>query len=381
MRTNLNNQFKTKKGITLIALVVTIIVLLILAGISIQMLTGDNGILKRASEANERTGISQVLEEVKLVATEGMSNYYLGDEENIVTAVENAISTKVSGFKEFTSTRGTSPIQGIVTRNGKDYAFSVDANSGVVTSPEESDYQWRIVSDNDNDGVLSIGDEVAPLINSVKDEHFYVVSNNGNNVKLITKLAVDHNTNSQSSSAEGVPYDKAYCDLEGVEHDWIMPTDMIKTPESTELVEDSNDESGFSEITIPAVYYDGTEKGKVHCTGTYTKNYGLRLKQAGLNLMDFNSNSGCPYIGLPLWTNPLLGNWDTSDWIFYSPFSDILGDRLFWLDLYDTRVEKSGLVPYYSDNKGMDTDMYNASDVTLRLVIQVDFNLFNTANN
>ena len=106
MRTNLNNQFKTKKGITLIALVVTIIVLLILAGISIQMLTGDNGILKRASEANERTGISQVLEEVKLVATEGMSNYYLGDEENIVTAVENAISTKVSGFKEFTSTRG-----------------------------------------------------------------------------------------------------------------------------------------------------------------------------------------------------------------------------------------------------------------------------------
>ena len=149
MRTNLNNQFKTKEGITLISLVVTIIVLLILAGISIQMLTGDNGILKRASEASETTGISQVLEEVKLVATEGMSNYYLGEEENIVTAVENAISIKVSGFKEFTSTRGTSPIQGIVTRNGKDYAFSVDANSGVVTSPEESDYQWKIVADND----------------------------------------------------------------------------------------------------------------------------------------------------------------------------------------------------------------------------------------
>ena len=38
----------TKSGITLIALVVTIIVLLLLAGISIQMLTGDNGILQRA---------------------------------------------------------------------------------------------------------------------------------------------------------------------------------------------------------------------------------------------------------------------------------------------------------------------------------------------
>ena len=39
-----------QKGITLIALVVTIIVLLILAGISIQMLTGQNGILVRAGE-------------------------------------------------------------------------------------------------------------------------------------------------------------------------------------------------------------------------------------------------------------------------------------------------------------------------------------------
>ena len=34
-----------QKGITIIALVITIIVLLILAGISIAMLTGDNGIL------------------------------------------------------------------------------------------------------------------------------------------------------------------------------------------------------------------------------------------------------------------------------------------------------------------------------------------------
>ena len=44
---------KTDKnaGITLIVLAVTIIVLLILAGISIMMLTGDNGILKKAGEA------------------------------------------------------------------------------------------------------------------------------------------------------------------------------------------------------------------------------------------------------------------------------------------------------------------------------------------
>ena len=39
---------KNSKGITLIALVITIIVLLILAGVSIAMLTGDNGLLSQA---------------------------------------------------------------------------------------------------------------------------------------------------------------------------------------------------------------------------------------------------------------------------------------------------------------------------------------------
>ena len=46
---------KDKNGITLIALVITIVVLLILAGVSIATLTGDNGILTRANEAKEKT--------------------------------------------------------------------------------------------------------------------------------------------------------------------------------------------------------------------------------------------------------------------------------------------------------------------------------------
>ena len=55
-----------KSGITLISLVVTIIVLLILAGISIMMLSGNNGILQRASDAKEETIIGQEKEQVEL---------------------------------------------------------------------------------------------------------------------------------------------------------------------------------------------------------------------------------------------------------------------------------------------------------------------------
>ena len=54
------------KGITLIALVITIIVLLILAGVSIAMLTGQNGILTQASNAKSDTAKAEIAEKVNL---------------------------------------------------------------------------------------------------------------------------------------------------------------------------------------------------------------------------------------------------------------------------------------------------------------------------
>lgn len=61
-------RFKTKeaKGITLIALVITIIVLLILAGVAIATLTGDNGILTQAGNAKEQTEKADIIERAKI---------------------------------------------------------------------------------------------------------------------------------------------------------------------------------------------------------------------------------------------------------------------------------------------------------------------------
>ena len=64
---------KKEKGITLIALVVTIIVLLILVGISVNMLTGQNGILVRSAEAKEQTKITNAKEEIEMASMEVMS--------------------------------------------------------------------------------------------------------------------------------------------------------------------------------------------------------------------------------------------------------------------------------------------------------------------
>ena len=62
----MNKEMKNTRGITLIALVVSIIVLLILAGITIAALSGDNGILTRAKEAKEKTEQAQKEEEENL---------------------------------------------------------------------------------------------------------------------------------------------------------------------------------------------------------------------------------------------------------------------------------------------------------------------------
>ena len=74
----LRNTLRRNKGITLIALVVTIIVILILAGISIAMLTGQNGILNRAAEAKEKTGVAQEDESRKLQGYEDIIAQYTG---------------------------------------------------------------------------------------------------------------------------------------------------------------------------------------------------------------------------------------------------------------------------------------------------------------
>ena len=97
---------KNTKGITLIALVITIIVLLILAGISISMLSGDNSILNKAAEAKETTAEKSLKEETQIVIsgriaekkTTGTNVKTL--EEELKEKIKNAEITGISGNTE-----------------------------------------------------------------------------------------------------------------------------------------------------------------------------------------------------------------------------------------------------------------------------------------
>ena len=67
---------KNNKGITLIALVITIIVLLILAGITIAMLTGENGILSNATKSKAYNELGAAKDKVALTVSEAITDYF-----------------------------------------------------------------------------------------------------------------------------------------------------------------------------------------------------------------------------------------------------------------------------------------------------------------
>ena len=114
-------NLKERKGITLIALVITIIVLLILAGVSIAMLTGQNGILTQAQSAKTANTNKSAEEKVKLavMAARSQSEDASLDLEKLTTEVTTNYGGQVDG--------GAFPAT--VTIDGK--SFTVDSDGNV----------------------------------------------------------------------------------------------------------------------------------------------------------------------------------------------------------------------------------------------------------
>ena len=82
-------NLKKERGITLIALVITIIVLLILAGVTIASITGENGILSKATQASQKTTQEKEREEIKMAVTSDNMKYITGDEGESEDYIEN----------------------------------------------------------------------------------------------------------------------------------------------------------------------------------------------------------------------------------------------------------------------------------------------------
>ena len=139
----LKNYINKQQGITLIALVITIIVLLILAGVSIAMLTGQNGILTQAQNAKNRTEEAREEEQTRLDEYENKINEYANVETTNTPKVPNGFhhveGTEVeSGFvisseegDDLNNSKGGNqyvwiPVDGILGENNKTVQNAVD---------------------------------------------------------------------------------------------------------------------------------------------------------------------------------------------------------------------------------------------------------------
>lgn len=124
----MQKQINDKKGITLIALVITIIVLLILAGVTIATLTGDNGLLQKAQTASEKNTEASALEKIQV---EVAGSYGIDGKIDKTQLVNNL--KKISGIKYNNSNidENTSISSFPVAVKLDGYAFTIFENGNI----------------------------------------------------------------------------------------------------------------------------------------------------------------------------------------------------------------------------------------------------------
>ena len=142
-----------EKGITLVSLVVTIIILIILAGISINVLVGQNGIITRAQQAKENMQIAQQKEEEQLnelykqleEGNQGISpdEGSIGDLTNKLQDLQNKFNELQSEYNDFkTIIADAITTKGIET-NATDPSTVMAENINKLGNNIHILYQWN----------------------------------------------------------------------------------------------------------------------------------------------------------------------------------------------------------------------------------------------
>lgn len=149
-------KFMKEKAITLIALVVTIIVLLILAAVAINLTIGDNGIIKRAEDAREIAERAKREEELQLDLMDSLIKYYeIKDEEDYIEYIEDIIAKL--------HIQGVYKVTGIENMNGKIIKLDCVREDNSTLYREEIEISNEEVKLNNSKKTNKIDDEAKLL--------------------------------------------------------------------------------------------------------------------------------------------------------------------------------------------------------------------------
>ena len=173
----MKQKLKNEEGITLVALVITIIVLLILAGVTLSMVMGESGIFGKANSAKEKTQLSNAEETIKLAV------------------LENQVKS-VSGDAALTNDQLKEEIAKKLTEQGYTVSGSTVTYYGDKTIDIENYLEKESTSKSYN-----IGDSV-----TIGSEEFFVISDKGTTVELLAKYVL----NSAATAQENKDTDCAF---------------------------------------------------------------------------------------------------------------------------------------------------------------------------
>ena len=175
---------KNQKGITLIALIVTIIVLIILAGISVSLLLGENGLIQRAKDAAGEQERAELIEGMKLAISNKqiLRKGELTQED--IEAVLGEYGTVANG--------------NVTTTKGGHVIAITEVYNGEIVTPQVTTYPEYLMGD-----TVTLG-----------GEEFWVIENSNSSkstVKLLAKLCVKTTSgegqNTQTTSANNLRFD------------------------------------------------------------------------------------------------------------------------------------------------------------------------------
>ncbi len=285
-----------EKGITLIALVITIIILLILAGVTLSTALSDNGLFKRAKEAGEKYKESERQEDEALKSIEdeidGIDKNKDEDEDEVIERSELKVGDVINYMPKTNQTT---------------YSVSSDI-SGCITNTEEQiitqgQYIWKIMNINEDNSIELIGipnGEITKLgLNGVRgyNNGIYLLNDICNTLYKNTDLNAEaRNINmtdielkfSDKAKSEIASYSYSeiqYGSIGRIEKGYIYPalfeyengsgidTEKIKE----DGIDHNNDGTKLAEITIPL---RSNEEGVA-----YKKiNLGLYVKQNYFNI-------------------------------------------------------------------------------------------------
>ena len=145
---------KNQRGITLIALLITIIVLLILAGVSIAMLTGENGILNKATSARSETNKAEAVERINLALNAVKAEIF---DQQVDTQSWEPLTGSASSYGLQGAVTDSLKLDGfetaaasITTATSGVYSYYLDKSTGVLTL-----MYWN--------GTTEVGTQAAPI--------------------------------------------------------------------------------------------------------------------------------------------------------------------------------------------------------------------------